>query len=257
MNFISLLINETKLYGYELKQYWFETVSGVLLMCGMFTALFYGVKSFAIDANAAGSAQSLDGLLFGFLLWTFAISAYSSVTKIVIENNHKGTLEQLFMCPQGFVRLMFARVTIELIWDMILLAITAVLAMAFTGNWISLNYAYFYLLLFISGPALIGLSFMICGLALVFKKVETIGALINIVLMGIVALDALPFNVFSLLPFAAGASLARDIVLEGQALNLVHLGIVVANSLFYMVIGLSIFKVMEKRAKKLNLLCQY
>jgi len=257
MNFISLLFNEAKLYGYELKQYWFETISGVLLMCGMFTALFYGVKSFAIDANAPDSAQSLDGLLFGFLLWTFAISAYSAVTKIVIENNHKGTLEQLFMCPIGFVKLMYARVTVEMVWDMVLLAITALLAMVFTGNWISLNFAYFYLLLFVSGPALIGLSFMICGLALVFKKVETIGALINIVLMGIVALDALPLNVFTLLPFAAGASLARDVILEGQALNLVHLAIVAGNSLFYMILGLSVFKVMEKRAKKLNLLCQY
>lgn len=257
MAFINLFINESKFYYYELRQYWFETVSSTLFVCGMFVALFYGVKSFALDDTSAQTAASLNGLLFGFLLWTFATGAYSSVTKVVIENNHKGTLEQLYMCPDGFIKLMMARVGVEMSFDVLILTFMAMFTMWLTGNWIDLNFAYFYLLLFIAAPALVGVSFAVCGFALVFKKVETIGAMLNIAFMGLVALDALPFNLLSLLPFAAGASLAREVILLDQGLNLLHLGIVVANSLIYLAVGIGIYKTMEKRAKQQNLLCQY
>ena len=257
MGFFNLFMNESKFFYYELKQYWFEAITSTIFICAMFVALFYGVKSFALDDSSAQTATSLNGLLFGFLLWTFATGAYSSVTKIIIENNHKGTLEQLFMCPNGFVTIMLARACVEMVFQVILLTVMAILTMWLTGNWIDLNFAYFYLLLFIAAPALIGVSFAVAGLALVFKRVESIGAMLNIAFMGLVALDALPFNLWSLLPFASGASLTRDVILEGQAINILHLGIVIANSLVYLTIGIAIYKVMEKRAKRKNLLCQY
>lgn len=252
MIFFKLLRNELKLNFYELKQYWFESVSATLLMCGMFGALFYGINSFSGDEN-----KSLDGLLFGFLLWTFAVGAYSSVTKIVIENNHKGTLEQLFLCPAGFIQLMMARMTVELAWNVVSMTIMAVLTMAITSTWLDINFLYFYLILFIAGLSLVGLSFLICGLALVFKRVETIGAMMNIAIMAIVSLDALPFNALSLLPFSPGASLARDVILRHQPMNMMDLTVVILNSAVYLAIGLWVYKKMENRAKALNLIGQY
>ena len=254
MNFLALFTNEAKLQCYEMKQYWFETVSSIVVMCGMFAGLFYGIQSFTNDASGE---SSLDGLVFGFLLWTFATTSYNAVTKSVIEDNQKGFIEQLFLCPMGFSRLMLARSLVEMIWGVIFMTTIAWITMAITGNWLEINFIYFYLLLFISAFSLVGLGFIVSGLALIYKRVGTIGALFNIAFMGLVAIDALPFNIYSLLPFTAGASLTREVILQGAPLDLLDLLLVATNSSVYFFGGLYIFSKLEKRAKKLNLIGQY
>lgn len=253
MSFGLLIINETKLTIYELKQYWFETVSSTIMLCGVFAGLFYGIKSFGDTTEAT----SLDGLVFGYLLWVFALSAYGGVTKSIIEDNQKGFLEQLFLCPSGYVKLMLARALVEILWSIFFVTLMAVLTMAITDNWLDMNFVTFFALLFVAAPSLAGLGFIISGLTLNFKRVGTVAALFNIGFMGMVAIDALPFNIFTLLPFTAGASLARDVVLNGEAINLVHLAIVAANSAVYLAIGIFFYSLLEKRAKRLNLLGQY
>ena len=98
---------------------------------------------------------------------------------------------------------------------------------------------------------------MVSGLALIFKRVETIGAMLSLGLMGLVALDGLPFNVYTLLPFVAGSSLAREIVLLDQPFVFQHLLIVVANSVIYLGLGIGFFRYCEAQAKKRNLIGQY
>ena len=79
----------------------------------------------------------------------------------------------------------------------------------------------------------------------------------NFALIGLVSLPALPFNLFSVLPFAAANTLAREVVLQSTEAPLSHVGIVLGNSLIYLVIGLSVFAVFEKLAKQSNLIGQY
>ena len=90
-----LFVNEMKLQWYEMRQFWFEALSSLFFMIAFFGA-FYGVKGFVLEQ---GEGQSLDGLLLGFLLWTFASCAYASITKSVIEDTQKGYIEQLFYAP--------------------------------------------------------------------------------------------------------------------------------------------------------------
>ena len=250
----SLVINEARLQWVEMKRYWFETASGLLMICATFAGLFYGMKTFVLDGQAD---SSLDSLLFGFLMWSFASQAYNSITRSIIDDTQKGYIEQLFLCPAGFMTVMFARIIVEMLSAIIFITLIAYFTMFITDNWLDINFVYFYAILLLAAPSLLGLGLIISGLALVFKKVETVGALFMFVFMGLVALDALPFNLFSLLPFTPGSSLARDIVMEGQGLNMIHLAIVLANSAFYLLIGLVTFSYFEKVAKKRNLIGQY
>jgi ABC-type polysaccharide/polyol phosphate export permease len=75
--------------------------------------------------------------------------------------------------------------------------------------------------------------------------------------MGLVAIDGLPVSLLTLLPFTAGASLTRAVVLHNQPIEIWHLVIVLTNSAAYFFVGLAVFKVFEKRAKKFNLIGQY
>jgi len=249
-----LLVNEIKLQLYEMRQYWFETLSGLFFITGIFLGLFFGIKGFVLEQ---GDGQSLDGLLFGFLLWTFASGAYGSIIKSVVEDTQKGYIEQLFLCPNGFVILMLFRSLSESVVGLLSLTAIAYVVMAITGNWLDINFAYLYGILLLSAPSLVGFGLMISGLALLFKRVETVGAFLTLALIGLVALDGLPLNVFTFLPFVPGASLARDIVLDQDLLRLDHLLIVFTNSFVYLISGIFVFKVFEKQAKKRNLIGQY
>lgn len=129
--------------------------------------------------------------------------------------------------------------------------------MALTGAWLAINFVTFYAIMLLAAPSLIGLGFIMCGLTLVFKRIEAVSALMNFALMAVVAVVALPFNLFSLLPFAAGNSLAREVVLNSGEFNLSAVSVVTVNSLVYFVIGMAVFVVFERIAKKRNLIGQY
>ncbi|WP_100643628.1 ABC transporter permease [Alteromonas facilis] len=251
---LHLIANEFRLQLMEMRQYWFETVSGLLFITAMFIGVFYGVKSFAVESQ---DAQSLDGLVFGFLLWMFASNAYGAITKSLIEDTQRGYIEQLFLCPQGIVRLLLSRALAEMVSGFVVLIVLAYVVMWLTGNWLSINFFALYAILLIGAPALIGLGLFISAFALVFKKVETIGAFLALGLMGIVAMDAFPVNPMTFLPFVPGASLAREVILNGKPLLLEQLAIVIANSGIYLAIGWLTFSRFEQLARKRNLIGQY
>ena len=249
-----LVLNEARLQYFEMKQYWFETVGGLAFMCAMFVGLFYGIESF----TAAGEQEgSLDGLVFGFILWSFAVTAYNSITRTIIEDTQKGYIEQLFLCPGGFKSVLFAKSVVDLLYSILFVTLTAYLVMWLTGNWIDINFAKFYLIMMMAAPSLIGLGFIMCGLTLVFKRIGTVSAIMTFALMAIVAVDALPFNLYTLLPFTAGNSLARDVILQGAPMATLDVAIVLINSAVYMAIGLTVFHVFERIARRKNLIGQY
>ena len=167
----------------------------------MFVGLFYGIESFTAVGETDGS---LDGLVFGFILWSFATTAYNSVTRSIIEDTQKGYIEQLFLCPSGFKSVLFAKAVVDLVSGILYVTLTAYLVMWLTGNWISIDFVAFYSVMMMAAPSLIGLGLLMCGLTLVFKRVEAISAIMNFALMAFVAVSALPFNLFTLLPFCCG-----------------------------------------------------
>lgn len=249
-----LFKNEVKLQAFEMRQYWFETLAGLIAVCGIFIALFYGIKSFAFEGE---QVQSLDGLVFGFLLWSFASAAYMSVTKCVVEDTQKGYIEQLFINPKGFTSILFVKAIVELISALLFMTLIAHLTMWLTGNWIDINFPLFFVALLMAAPSLIGLGLLVSGVALVYKKVDTIAQMLTLGLMALVALEGLPFGPVSFLPFTPGVSIAKDWVLNDGPINTTDILIVLGNSALYMLIGSAVFKHFERVAKRKNLVGQY
>ncbi|WJG08745.1 ABC transporter permease [Aliiglaciecola sp. LCG003] len=254
MSWLLLLSNEVKLQWFDMRQYWFETVTSLTVMCVMFIGLFLGVKSFLLESP---EGTSLDGLLFGFLLWSYATTCYMTSTRTVVEDTQKGYLEQLFLCPKGFTSILFAKALVDVTLGLLYTTIFAYLTMWLTGNWIDINFALFYAALLLGAPSLIGLGLIVSGLALVFKRVETVGQILTLFLIGLVAIDGLPIGPASLLPFTPSVSLARGWVLEHSVFSASDILLVVANSAIYFAIGILVFKKAEKIAKRKNLIGQY
>jgi len=254
MNFAHLLKNEARLHLITTRAYWFETVTTMVMVSLAFLALFYGIQSVY---DKPGEMPSLDGLLFGYIIWFFSIAAFTSSSQSMIVANQTGVISQLFLCPLGLVKLILARVVVIIAWNLLMITALAYIAMAVTGNWLDFDFGVFYLLLLAAAPSLIGIGMMVTGLALLFKRVQTVSGIMLMGCMGLVVVDATPFNGFSLLPFAMGASLARDRILEGAPLDLPTLAMVLLNSTVYLFLGIVVYKAFEKRAKRLNVIGHY
>lgn len=252
--FSELTVNELRLSLFEMRQYWFETILSIGMMTAVFVGLFFGIKYFVLAGDAG---QSLNGLVFGYIIWSFASSTYQSASSSIVQDTQTGVLEQLFLCPDGFIKLMSARVVAGALFGIVLLLVLALLAMALTNNWLDLNFPLLFLSLFAGAPALVGVGFAMSGLTLIFKRVETLAMILSIAFIGLVALDGLPFGPASLLPFTPAVSLSRMLALDGTSPALVEVGIVAANSLIYLILGLMIFRFCERQAKRRNLIGIY
>ncbi|MDN3387647.1 MULTISPECIES: hypothetical protein [unclassified Pseudoalteromonas] len=256
MPFWRLFQAEYRLHMSMTIQYWFESILFVLIYSAIFLGLFYGAKTF-IPGQVEDLNSSLNGLMFGYFMYIFAMLAFNSAPHGVVEDNNRGYIDQLVMCPKGFLNLLFARVIVKVFWSLVQLVAIVYVAMALSSNWIDLNFFKLFTLLIISAPSLVGIGLINCGLALVYKRVAIVTGLMTMCLMGLVALDAFPVNAFSFLPFAFGASAAKASILNGAELVMTDYLIILLNSFVYMVIGIFLYKKMEKRAKRLNLIGIY
>lgn len=252
--FAELTFNELRLSLYEMRQYWFETVLSISVMTAVFVGLFFGIKHLVLAGDAG---QSLNGLVFGYILWSFASSTYQSASSSIVQDTQTGVLEQLFLCPDGFIKLMSARVLAGTLFGIVVLVVLALLAMTLTGNWLEMSFPLLFLSLFAGAPALVGVGFAMSGMALVFKRIETLAMMLSIAFMGLVALNGLPLGPTSLLPFTPAVSLARMLALDGTLPSLVNVVIVASNSMIYLILGLMVFRVCERHAKRKNLIGMY
>lgn len=249
-----LVYNECRLQFYEMRQYWVETVFGLLFFSGLFLALFFGIKIFVQEGD---NAVSLNGLMMGYVIFTFCSGAFNAVPETLGGYTQKGFLEQLYMTPFGFTWILIARVLATLFVSMLSTIVLAYFAMAVSGNWIDLNFLILMPLLFLAAPSIIGIGFIVGGLTLVYKRLGIISNLAMLGIIGLVSVPALPLSAASFLPLAPGAHLARLVVLEQQDLSLEYLLIVGLNSLFYLALGMFVYSRFESVAKKKNLIGQY
>ncbi|MEJ5274195.1 MAG: hypothetical protein WH035_08695 [Spirochaetota bacterium] len=126
-----------------------------------------------------------------------------------------------------------------------------------TGSYFSFNVLYFLLIFFLSIPSMWWLVFIFGGIALIFKKISSFLTLMQFVIIVFVAVDGYPFGLRSFLPFAAGASSVQHLINHKGSFPIWWYFSLFAISIFYLVLGIMIFKILLKKARKMNLLGQY
>lgn len=246
--------NEARFALIMMRRYLFDTLVGLLAMYLLFLVVFLGLKLFL---NGALVDNRLDAVIVGYVMWMFALFAYTNTANSIIEESKQGTLEQLFMAPAGFVRLAMVRMLVGLLATFGFSTAVLLLAMVSTGRWLEIPYAQALLLILLGLPAVHGLGFAVAGIALVHKKVAAVSSIMQFILIALVGLPAYPFHGTSLLPFSAAASMVNQLVNGEADLSFTWCALILANSLAYLSLGLFIFKAFERKATRLNVLGHY
>jgi ABC-2 type transport system permease protein len=220
----------------------------------IFMGMFWGVKTIG---GAGVTGDSLDSMLVGYILWMSAMLSMQNTGSEILNESQRGTLEQLYLSPMGAHCVFFFRAFVNIIFNFVFITVLLYLSMAATGRWMAVNLLYLYGMVLLSTMSLVGISFMLGGLGLIHKRIQSINGILSFGLIGLMLLPTYPVTPYAFFPFVAGAAAVRNTIVNGTSFPLWWYLFIAGNSLFYLTAGLSVFRLLEKRAKKLNKMGQY
>lgn len=250
----SLLAAEARMTLWSMKRYMFNTVSMVIVMYVIFLGMFWGVRSVAGPDMQSGS---LDTMVVGYVLWMSAMFAIQGMGGMVLEESQRGTLEQLYLSPLGTELIFLGRAILATLFNFFFITLLLYLAMLTTGRYHSVNLLYFYSMLLLSVLSLNGIGFMLGGIGLIHKRIGAVYGILSFGMIGLMLLPVYPFTGYSVLPFLAGARTINMQIVGGSSFPLWWYLYIAANSALYLAAGILVFRLFEKRARKLNKLGQY
>lgn len=241
----------------EFRRYLFNSVVGMVTLYLVFLLLFYGAK---FIGAGIGASETLEGMVVGYIVWMLAILTYQDPAWGISMEAEMGTLEQLCLSPAGFAWVNASFMIARLAVNMIFLAVIIVVAMLTTGRWLNLDLFSLLPLLLITVAGPYGFGFAMAGLALVFKRIQSVFQILQFVFVACVAVPVTQFAWAKYVPLALGTRLIRQVMAEGAKLwELPAADILTATlvGLGYLVLGLGFFGYCIRVARDKGLLGQY
>lgn len=237
------------------------------LFVSLFTLgfIFVGLIFFLGGGNP--SPERIASALLGYLIWMYATTAISDLSFGLRGEINAGTLEQLEMSPAPVGLLLMGRVIATLLIATLQVFIMGLAMYLLLNVRIPLRLEALPALL-ITLVGVFGFGFIIAGMVLLFKQIESFGNLLNNALAflngSFLPVSAMPIwlaVIAKTLPSTQGIIVVREIILDGKSLtetwmegSLVGLTL---NSAAYFVIGWLVFSVCERIAKNRGSLGQY
>ncbi len=133
-------------------------------------------------------------------------------------------------------------------------------SMATAGEWLHVKPGAILPILLLTIGSLIGASFIIAGMAIIFKQIQAFLQILQFIIAGLtfVPLSAAPYMVAA--PIVKGVDMTRHIMIHDYALADFSTGDyawLIGNTVVYGVIGIFIYIACEKYAMKKGLLGHY
>lgn len=231
----------------------------VALFASMF--IFFAMIFFGGQAVAGPSiADSADGIVVGFFLWTMATRVFRGLAANVMNEARWGTLERLFMSPYGFGTVMAVETLINIFLSIVWGSAMLLVMMFATGHWLHVDPLTVVPLLILTLTPIVGIGFLMGGLAILYKRVENLFGIVTFGFAGLIAAPASEFELLKILPVVQGSYLTGVAMEDGVRLwefPASELGLLVVPAVVYLLAGFYCFHRAQYRARKNGLLGQY
>jgi ABC-2 type transport system permease protein len=256
---LELFLAELKRAWIQFRRYPFESIGGIIITTTFFYGLFLSAKYMAGPSLQLG--DRLDSIVIGYVLWTLMIFILADISGELQQEASTGTLEQLFMSRFGAIKVFLARTLANLTFQLVLTLGILLIIMALTGSRLEFPPSLLLPLIAVLMGAY-GIAFTMGSLALLFKRVRQLLAISQFLLLFLLATPAETLTgnskfLAAFLPMMPGAGLLRALMARGESLDLIQLGIALINGVVYLVIGLLIFQLAEREAKRRGILGGY
>ncbi len=233
-----------------------NAVGGIVVALFFFGVLFYGGQLLAGQALA----DSLEGIIAGYFLWTLSVGAYSSVSNDIGSEVQWGTLERHITTPFGFAPVALLKGVAKVIRTFLTSAIVLAFMLILTGTRLSLDPITVVSIAGLAIVSVLGLGFAAGGITVLYKR---IGNWLNLLQFGFIVLISAP--VFELpwtrfFPLAHGSALLQRAMVDGVRLwefGLGDLALLVGVAVGYLFGGYLVFHYATRRARRLGVLGDY
>ncbi|WP_078595729.1 ABC transporter permease [Evansella clarkii] len=241
----------------ELKRYYPNTLSLIFTFYIVFLAMLLGI-------HVIGDPQQVDTnvqyVIVNYIIWFFMLATLQNLGYVILMEAQRGTLEQLFMSPAGMWRILLARLIAGLFLYGIIVVFLLILSMLTANQWLFFRVDVVMPIFIITTIGMIGVGFMLAGLAIIVKQIQSFLQILQFILMGLtfIPLSTAPFLLIA--PFVKGVDMIRQVMIHGfiwsDFLLFDYLSLMI-NSISYFFIGLIIYFKCEKTALERGLLSQY
>lgn len=248
----------------EIKQYYLNYIFYNLGLVVMFVGIFYSFS----DSNTSTGIV----MLFGLITWQLCVSSVSYFTNVMQDEALMGTLEQIFMTRTSIFKLLSAKVFVTSLFDITKASLLFTICLFLFGiqnSLFSFGTRSFIAIpvIFIAVSGFYALGLFFAGLALFYKRIDSIIQIISYVLLFFtnitIAIDQLspPMRVISnFIPITWVTMLLEYILYENHSIG-VSLGYLLLRFaitiVLFVFVGLVGFIVSLKRAKDLGKLGHY
>ncbi|TKX41373.1 ABC transporter permease [Halorubrum sp. SD690R] len=233
-----------------------NAIGGIVVSLFFFAALFLGGQLLAGQALA----DSIEGIVVGYFLWTLSVGAYSSVSNDIGSEVQWGTLERHITTPFGFAPVALLKGVAKVVRTFLTSAVILAVMLLATGTRLSLAPVTVVAVAGLSIVSVLGLGFAAGGVTVLYKR---IGNWLNLLQFGFVGLISAP--VFDLpwtrvLPLAHGSAMLQRAMVDGTRLwefPPADLALLVAVAGGYLAGGYLVFQLATRRARRLGVLGDY
>lgn len=239
-----------------LVRYPVDTLGSLGTIYLFFALIFYGGRSVAGPAFD----ESLGGIVVGYFLAVMGITAYQEMASNVTDEAQWGTLEQLYMSPLGFGRVMLAEsivnVFISFVWGTVIL----VLMVLTTGQALSVDVVTVVPVATLAILSTLGMGFIFAGAAVLYKRISNVFGGMTFVLLAFAAAPVTRYPLLKALPLAQGSYLLRQAMDDGVRLwefAPVELAILLAVAIGYLAVGYGAFVAATRRARSEGVMGHY
>ncbi|MEK3886295.1 hypothetical protein [Bacillus sp. FSL K6-3431] len=241
----------------QIKRYWLDEVFLLLSEYVIFLLLFFGIQGIAQVSNLGASTESI---IVGYWVFSLVISSYASISGIIGGNITMGTLEHLYLSPQGFKWISIG-FTLGGLMTMFVFNIPFLfLLMLTTGNWLHIDLLSITPLIIAIIIQAYGIGYMMGGLSLIHKQVGSLAQLINMFFIACIVIPPDVSRFTQLLPFNILWRLLREVMENGTSIIYLSSGsmfIALIQTIVLLALGIFIYNRCENIAKTRGVLGQY
>ncbi|NCU17330.1 ABC transporter permease [Bacillus sp. P1(2020)] len=240
-----------------IKRYWMNTLSMIVSFYIIFLAMFLGIQVVGDPSTAELNTQYV---IINYIFWYLTMAVMSGIGWVVMNEVTLGTLEQLYMSPLGAWRIFLARIVSSTIVEIGIVIVMLILSMLTAGTWLNLDILSIFPIFVLTIISMIGVSFMIAGMAVIFKQINSFLQISQFIFAGLtfVPLSVAPFLVF--FPVVKGVDMVRQIAIHNYTLadfSLMDYTALILNAIVYLVLGIIVFSRCERHAMEKGILGQH
>lgn len=253
----NVLVANLRKVATELRRYLPNTVSTLISFYAIFLMFFLGVQVLGAPESAQSNTQYL---IVSTALWFLALMAMQGIGWEVTQEAMRGTLEQLYMSPVGAWRILLARMVGTVLVNALIIVVMLFLSMATARTWLNFDLVALLPILLLTVVSMLGVGFMVAGLALVYKQVDSFLQIAQFIFFALVAVPLSAVPLLELAPVVKGADMVRGVMVEGTGLagfSAFDWLSLTTNAVAYFLLGVFLYSRAERRAMNRGLLGQY